>query len=137
MSMHSNEAVSSAANGWRTLFLIAAWYDLVLGAGIFFLYAYIFQLFQLPLSSSAPYIQITAAFVFVQGVGYYLVYRDLSRNRDLVTLGVVYKAVYVLVIVYYLIIAQLPSALFALFAVCDFVFLVAFVQFLRSTRSKE
>lgn len=135
MSTRSNQALSSGTKGWRTLFLTAALYDLVLGAVFFFFFAYLFQLLQLPFAASAPYIQITAAYVFVQGVGYWLVYRDLSRNRDLVKLGVVYKAIYILLNVYYIIIGQLPSAIFAAFALGDVIFLAGFVRFLRTTRS--
>jgi hypothetical protein len=115
----------------RALFVVAAVYDIVLGIAFFFLYGPIFAVLAIPLPPNTSYIHITAAFVFVQGVGYGLVARDLARNHDLVRLGVIYKGIYVAVALYELALGQLISDVFLWFAVFDFMFLVLFVDFLR------
>ena len=115
----------------RTLFVVAAAYDLVLGIAFFFAYGPIFTTLAIPIPPNTSYIHITAAFVFVQGVGYWLVARDLARNHDLVRLGVIYKGIYVAVAVYELALGQLISDVFLWFAAFDFVFLLLFVDFLR------
>lgn len=120
---------------FRTFFLVAALYDLILGAVFFVFYGPIFTLLDAALPNSTSYIHLMAGFVFVQGVGYWFVYRNMLRNVDIVKLGVVYKAVYSLVTFYYLLIGQLPDPLFASFAVFDVLFLMGFVRFLMLVRS--
>lgn len=115
----------------RALFVVAAAYDIILGIAFFFLHGPIFAALAIPLPTNTSYIHITAAFVFVQGVGYWLVARDLARNHDLVRLGVIYKGMYVTVALYELALGQLISDVFLWFAIFDLVFLVLFVEFLR------
>lgn len=115
----------------RALFVVAAAYDIILGIAFFFLHGPIFAALAIPLPTNTSYIHITAAFVFVQGVGYWLVARDLARNHDLVRLGVIYKAMYVTVALYELALGQLISDVFLWFAIFDLVFLMLFVEFLR------
>ena len=115
----------------RALFVVAAAYDVVLGIAFFFLYGPIFTALGIPLPPSTSYIHISAAFVFVQGLGYWLVARDIARNHDLVRLGVIYKGIYVAVAIYELARGQLISDVFLWFAAFDLVFLVLFVDFLR------
>jgi hypothetical protein len=123
-----------AQQGWerffRSLFRVAALYDGVLGATFFFLYQPIFRSLGIPLPDNASYVHLTAGFVFVQGVGYWLVSRNIWGNVDIVRMGVLYKAIYTAVALYYLAVGQLLNAVFAWFAVFDIVFLVLFVLFL-------
>ncbi len=79
---------------------------------------------------NTSYIHITAAYVFMRGLGYWFVARDMLRNIDLVKLGVIYKAIYVGLAVYYLATGELLHEVFAWFAVADLVFLVLFTAFL-------
>ncbi|MFN8635500.1 MAG: hypothetical protein U0893_16765 [Chloroflexota bacterium] len=116
----------------RTLFVVAALYDGILGVAFFFLYQPIFQLLGIPLPDNASYIHLSAGFIFVQGVGYWLVSRDLQRNLDLVRVGALYKAIYVAVAVYYLGTGQILHAVFAWFGLFDFVFLLLFLAVLRT-----
>jgi len=119
-----------ATERYRPLFLVAAAYDLILGIVFFFFFRPVYTLFGLPMLENNSYIHLTAGFVFVQGVGYWLVYRNMERNTDIVRLGVVYKGIYCLVAGYYFLIDQLPGAVFAWFGVFDLLFLVAFVRYL-------
>ncbi len=123
-----------SARFFKTFFLVAALYDGVLGAVFFFLFGPIFDLLNIPLPSNTSYIHLTAAYVFVQGVGYWFVYRDMLRNVDIVKLAIVYKAVYTLLAVYYWAGGQLLHTIFAWFAVFDVLFLLGFVRFLMLTR---
>ena len=122
---------------FKTFFLVAALYDVVLGAVFFFFYGPIFEILDVPLPNHPSYAHLTAAFVFVQGIGYWFVYRDMLRNVDLVKLGVVYKGTYSLLAVYYLASGELLDAIFAWFAVFDVLFLLGFVRFLALVRTRE
>ena len=137
MATRLETAGQAAVRTFRWLFLVAALYDGILGAVFFFLFRPIFERMGIELPNNTSYIHLTAGFIFVQGLGYWFVYRDMLRNMDLVKLGVVYKAIYSLVALYYLAIGQLPNAVFAWFAVCDVLFIVGFVWFLVRARPEH
>jgi hypothetical protein len=131
MATRVQAPTTSGLERFRKLFLIAALYDCILGLAFFFLHRPIFVAFGIPLLNNTSYIHLTAGFVFVQGVAYWFVHRNMLRNIDIVRMGVLYKAIYSAVAVYYLVIGELPHAIFAWFAVFDVLFLVWFVAFLR------
>jgi len=119
---------------FRKFFLLAALYDLVLGAAFFFLFRQIFDALGIELPNNTSYIHLSAGFVFVQGVSYWLVARRMFQNIDLVRVGIIYKGIFSLVAFYYLAIGQLLHPVFAWIAVCDVLFLVGFVRFVRVAR---
>lgn len=134
MATKLEAASPSTLNFFKAFFLVAALYDAILGALFFLLYGPIFELFEIALPNNTSYIHLTAGFIFVQGVGYWFVYRNMLRNVDLVKLGVIYKGIYTMVAAYYLATGQLLSQVFAWFAVFDLLFLLGFVRFLTVVR---
>lgn len=121
----------SESSGWRTLFLVAALYDFILGAVFVVAGEPILTAIGMALPPHVAYIQLAAIFIMVQGLGYWLVYRDPFANLGLVRVGVAYKATYSGLALYYLVIGQLPSVFFVPWAVVDVLFLISFVIFLR------
>jgi hypothetical protein len=122
---------------FRQVFLAASIYDVVLGLVFFIFYGPIFAALGIPLPPNTSYIHLTAGFVFVQGIGYWFVYREPRRNVDLARLGIVYKAVYSAIALYYFAIDQLLSVAFLLFAIFDLAFLVLFIIFVRAVTSEQ
>lgn len=121
---------------YRTLFLTAAFYDFSLGIIFLFFYKPLFHALKIPIPSDPSYLSLSAAFVFVLGVAYYLIYRNIEANRDLAKIGTIYKAAYVLIGLYYFLFSSVPHMIFILFAVIDFIFLILFVDFLMRTKKK-
>jgi hypothetical protein len=121
---------------FRALFLTVALYNSLLGATFFLFYRPLFDGLGIELPYNTSYIHLTAGFVFVQGVGYWFVYRDMLRNVDLVKLGVIYKGIYSGLAFYYLLSGDLLDAVFAWFAVFDVIFLALFVVFLMTVRQQ-
>ncbi len=119
-------------SGWRTFFLVAALYDLVLGAVFVVVGEPILTAIGMALPPHIAYVQLVAVFIFVQGLSYWLAYRDPFANLGLVRVGVAYKAAYSGLALYYLVIGQLPSVFFIPWAVVDLLFLIGFVMFLRA-----
>lgn len=119
---------------FRGVFLVAAIYDFVLGILFCFFYKPVYGVFSITLPKYPMYLQMAAAFVIAMGVGYYLVYRNLYRNIDLVKLGVVYKLVYSGLTSYFYF-AGMANVTFFWFAVLDAVFVVVFVWFLMYAKS--
>ncbi len=118
----------------KRLFLVAALYDELLGLGFLFGYQSIYALLGIPVPENPAYLHLAAALVFVQGVGYHLVYRNTEPNADLVRLGIIYKAAFAGVAFYALAVKILPHPIFALFATLDLVFLVLFARHLKSIK---
>ena len=128
MSSNTARQVSSA---WRWFFLAAALYDIVLGAVFVIAGASILTAFGMTLPPHIAYIQLAAIFILVQGLSYWLVYRDPLGNLGIVRIGVVYKAAYAGLAAWYLVLGTLPSVFFIPWAIIDVAFLVGFVLFLR------
>jgi len=123
--------VSAALTRFRWLFLLAAVYDIALGVGFIFLYRPIFEWLGMTLPPHVAFIHLPALFIFVQGLSYWIVYRDPLANLGLVKVGVVYKASYSALAAYYLVTDQIPAMFFAWFGLFDFFFFLGFVWFLR------
>lgn len=115
---------------WRTFFLIAAVYDMILGAAFLIAGEPILTAIGMTLPPHIAYIQLSAVFIFIQGLSYWLAYRDPLGNKGIVRVGIAYKAAYVGLTLYYLLIQQLPSVFFIPWAVFDLLFLIGFVRFL-------
>ena len=116
---------------YRSLFLIAALYDFVLGFVFFFFLPFFFkEIFDLTAPIYPSFYQGGAAFVFVMGVGFYFVYRNMYRNVDIVKIGITFKIVYTALAFYYVFIENMPWV-FSIFGFLDIVFIVLFVFFLR------
>ena len=118
--------------GWRTFFLVAALYDIILGAVFFVFGEQILDAIGMDLPPHIAYIQVAAVFIFVQGLSYGFVYRDPPNNLGLVQVGVIYKVAYIGLAVYYLVIGDLPSVFFIPWAIVDVLFLIGFGLFLRA-----
>lgn len=121
---------------YRMVFLTAALYDLVLGLVFLFAHPWLYGVLSLPLPTEPAYLHAAAAFVLVQGIMYYVVQRDMVRNRDLVLVGAIYKGAYAAVAFYHWTLGDLPHPLFAVFGVLDVAFLTLFVAFLGAVRSE-
>ena len=122
---------------YRGVFAAVAGYDLFLGLVFFVFYKGIYSVFGIQLPDNPAYLQLSAAFVFVQGISYYLVYLHPTRNVDLVKVGVVYKAMYTAVAFYYWAVGGLPHPIFAVFGFIDLIFLGLFVLYLKDYGARE
>ncbi len=116
---------------YRTLFWVAAAYDIILGIVFLFFTTWVAEQlgFVDELPSYGGYIALLAAFVFVIGVAYvYIARGDLVRNRDLIAVGALYKLAYFSVAAYYFAVGDYPHAIFIAFGAADLVFLVLMVE---------
>jgi hypothetical protein len=114
------------------MFLIAAIYDILLGIIFTFFSKFSFQLLRIAdkLPQFGGYMSLIGAFLFVIGIAYALIFwGDLYRNRDLITVGALYKFAYCAIAFYYFAIGDVPHVIFvSLFGVADFIFLILMVE---------
>jgi hypothetical protein len=119
---------------YRVLFLSAAVYDTVLGIIFLFFYRPAYSLLDIPVPEYPAYLSLSAAFVLVIGIAYYIVYLNIHRNRDLVVVGTFYKLAYTIVVFYYFLLEHLPHNVFLIFGIIDMAFFFLFVEFLSHTK---
>jgi len=117
---------------YKTLFLIAAIYDFVMGIVFIFFYKFAFK--SLGISEAIPefggYLSLIGAFLFVIGIAYYLIYLgDLAKNRDLILVGALYKLAYCLTAFVYFAVGQIPHMIFLyLFGVLDLIMFILMIE---------
>lgn len=114
------------------MFLVAALYDTILGIVFLFFHGSAYRLLDIyeRLPYYRAYLSLIGAFLLVIGIAYWLIYfSDLQRNRDLITVGALYKLAYCATAVYYFILGEYPHALFVwLFGFADLVFFILMVE---------
>jgi hypothetical protein len=110
----------------KVLFWVAALYDLVLGLVFGLFYQPIYARFGVELPNHPGYVQLSAMFIFVIGVGFSLVARNPRENRQIILLGILMKIGFCLVIFSHLIFGTVPP-IYVPFAFLDFLFLVSFL----------
>jgi hypothetical protein len=117
---------------YRSLFMIAAAYDVLLGITFTFFPARAFDALGIreKLPAFGGYFTLLGAFVLVIGIAYALIARgDLLRNADLILVGTLYKLAYSGTAFYYWSQGNLPHIAFAaLFGVADAVFFVLMAE---------
>jgi hypothetical protein len=117
---------------YRNLFLIAALYDFVLGFAFFFFLPFFFkEIFDIAVPIYPAFYQGGAAFVFVMGIGFYFVYRNMYKNVDIVKIGIIFKSVYTALAFYHVFFEDMPWV-FSIFGILDIIFIIFFVIFLRA-----
>jgi CDP-diglyceride synthetase len=124
--------------GYKRMFFIGALWNLVGGAFIILATRWVFDSAGLTPPSPPLYYYAWIALFMTFGAGYYLVYRDLYRNRDIALLGAIGKLVFAAVFIWNFIAyrSQVPG-FFLIPVAGDLVFVVLFFMFLRFAGAKK
>lgn len=111
----------------RTIYLVGGLYDMIVALifGLFF--KAIYNSFGVELPNHDGYIQITAMYIFVFGVGYYLVYRNPLEGLGLVIIGILMKLGFFLVVFGHYIFGSIPQ-MYIPFGLIDLIFAVIFIM---------
>ena len=124
--------IASRKRFYKGLFLVAAIYDIFLGIIFTFFSKFVFKLLKISemLPEFGGYLSLIGAFLFVIGIAYLLIFLgDLQRNRDLISVGALYKLAYCAIAFYYFAIGDVPHIIFlSLFGVTDLVFFILMVE---------
>jgi len=136
-SESSNAFVVARSRYYQGMFLLAgAWNILATGAVLFLLSDVKFrQEAGFPGPPDKIALQLLASCLFVFGLGYYWVSRDLSRNRDLVKLGVIGKPLVFVVFFGHALAKEIPMLL-VIPSMVDLLFGALFLEFLLRTSGK-
>ena len=122
---------------YRRMLLIAALWNLAGGSFVILATHWIFSRNGLSVPEPGAYYWSWIALFMTFGLGYYLAYRDMYRNRDIVLLGAIGKFAFAMVFIYgYLSDPGKIPGFFLIPVVGDLVFVVLFVMFLRFAKQK-
>lgn len=124
--------IASRERFYKGLFLVAAIYDIFLGIIFTFFSKFVFRLLNISdmLPEFGGFISLIGAFLFVIGIAYLLIFLgDLQRNRDLISIGALYKLAYCAIAFYYFAIGNVPHIIFlSLFGVADLIFFILMAE---------
>ena len=121
---------------YRRILLVGALWNLLGGTFILAATGWIFSSANLPVPSPSEYYYSWIALFMTFGLGYYLAYKDMYRNRDIVLLGAIGKLAFAAIFLYGFA-THAPIPLFFLIpTVGDVVFAVLYLMFVRFAARK-
>lgn len=115
----------------HALFLVNAVFVALAALPLIFAYPAVFAQLGIPSLENGFFAQVAGAWLFMEGVGSFLVWRRPVGNDDLVTSIIGMKVVFILVVLGALVGGVLPAQAFLAGAIIDALFCVAFVAWLR------
>lgn len=133
----NRQSLIQSLSFYKAVFAVAAIYDIVLGVAFILFYDPVLDALDITPPDNTSYIHLSAVFVLVQGISYVFAWWDLHGNIGIVRVGVIYKAAYFLVALYYLVTDDLLHWVFFAFGVADLVFMLLFLGALAALRSSR
>lgn len=122
---------------YRNMFLIGAIWNWAVTGTFFFGYKLIFPVFNMALPVYPVFFLMLMGLCFIFGIGYYWVSRDLTKNHDIVRLGIAGKILVFLFLLWAVAVGQIHFIMIGA-GIVDLVFAVLFIEFLKSAgKSKE
>ncbi len=123
---------------YKRVFLIGALWNIAGGAFITLFAGWIFSTGGLTLPEPPAYFYSWIALFVTFGIGYYMVYRDMYGNKNIVILGIIGKVAFAIIFIYNMITFRGQIPLFFLIPVVgDLVFAVLFGMFLGFAKKIE
>ncbi len=121
---------------FKRLFQVGAIWNVAAGIELLFFQKYIFGFMGMAPLAHPIFYQFFCLAVLLFGIGYWLVSRDLTRNHDIVRLGVAGKVLVFAFTLYYAGIGRLPW-LWVASGFGDLVFAGLFIHFLIAFKPSE
>lgn len=120
---------------YKIVFLVGALWNLVGGVVIVVLTDWIFATAGLKPPFPPPYYYSWIALFVTFGFGYYMVYRDMYANKNLIVLGMIGKFSFAVIFIFNIAVYEGQVPLFFLIPVIgDLIFVLLFWMFLRFAR---
>ncbi len=120
---------------YKILFLIAGFYDFVLGASFLFFYRPLFNLMNMSIPSNPSYLTFSALVIMFFGIFLFMISLDLRGTKRMIIFAIFIKFSYIITVVYYFLInSSYVDFPFRLFAFFDFIFMFLFLESLRFIR---
>lgn len=124
------------ANYFKNLFFIGAIWNWLGTLTFAFGYKLLLPLFNMELPRFPVFLLLFLGLAFVFGIGYYWVSRDITKNHDIVRLGIIGKLVVFVGLLWAGLIGQIAGILVGV-GVVDLIFAILFIEFLISYPKAE
>jgi len=125
------EEIMDRQSYYKWLFIIGAVWNWGASVLFFFWHDPIFAWLNMKALNYPATMQLAMSLVFVFGIGYYWVSKDIFMNHDIVKLGIIAKTLVFVVFSYHYFIGNMPLPIF-LCGVVDLIFAILFIQFLMN-----
>lgn len=116
---------------YQNLFFIGAIWNWVAALSFAIGYKWLFPLFNMELPKFPVFLMLFLGLAFVYGIGYYWVFRDISKNHDIVRLGIMAKLIVFVGLLWAGITGQIAWISVGA-GVVDLIFAILFIEFLIS-----
>ena len=116
---------------FKGMFFIGGLWNVVGGVAATFLTDWVFKRQGLNPPFPPNYYYSWIALFMTFGIGYFMVYKNMYSNKNIVILGIIGKLAFALIFIYYMILywAQIPH-LFLMGVIGDLIFVILFSMFL-------
>ncbi len=118
------------------LFLVNAIFVALAALPLIFVYPTAFEMLGISSLENGFFVQVTGAWLLMEGFASFLVWQSPLGNRDLVVSIIGMKVVFILVVIAALLGGTLSAQAFAVAAVIDALFCIGFIAFLRNDHAR-
>ncbi len=121
---------------YKKLFLSAAIWNWIVGLTLLmlsFINPNILPLFGVETPPSLVFMQMLFILVIVFGIGLFIVYQDLDKNKDIVIMSIIEKVSFFVVYLIYFIFGDV-NFLVLLLNIIDLIFGILFIEFIVNTK---
>jgi hypothetical protein len=118
---------------YKSLYLIAALYDFILGTAFLFFYKPIFAWTGMNLPENPAYLTFCATLIAIFGIMLFMIYLTLKGSRRMIITAILIKFAYIGTTFYYyfLVGRDYVDTPFMIFAFLDFIFVILFIESLN------
>ncbi|MFX1298933.1 MAG: hypothetical protein ACFFD2_29255, partial [Promethearchaeota archaeon] len=123
---------------YKYLFIIGAIWNWMVAISLFLMSIFMLELtasiFGIVVPPSLVWFHIVVGLIFLFGIGYYIVGRDISKNRGIVIIGSIEKFLFFIILLIYFFLGHL-NIFAVLLVIVDFGFGCLFLEFLINNQN--
>ena len=121
---------------YNKMFFIGALWNWSVSLSFALGYKLLFPLFGMDLPNYLVFFMMFLGLVFVYGIGYFWVSRDINKNHDIVRMGIIGKLIVFVALLWAWVDGEVPVILVGA-GIVDLIFTILFIKFLNTYKQME
>ena len=121
---------------YKKMFFIGALWNWSVSLSFALGYKILFPLFGMELPNYLVFFMMFLGLVFVYGIGYFWVSRDINKNHDIVRMGIIGKLIVFVALLWAWVDGEVPVILVGA-GIVDLIFTILFIKFLNTYKQLE
>ena len=121
---------------YKKMFFIGALWNWSVSLSFALGYKILFPLFGMELPNYLVFFMMFLGLVFVYGIGYFWVSRDINKNHDIVRMGIIGKLIVFVALLWAWVDGEVPVILVGA-GIVDLIFTILFIIFLNTYKQME